>query len=140
MTNNQSDVPASDLRKTTSQRQDAQGECLNFRDGVGLVGAVAEYARELGNLGDPPAIVLAFELNLERHEVIGVYVPDEATTFRIERAGSQVTLSMPAAEGASLTFELESVPAVVDRDRAYLFFGNSAVGTIFSNVRVRPRG
>lgn len=75
-----------------------------------------------------------------RQEMIGTYVPDETTTFRIQRADNRVTLSMPATEGASHTFELESFPAVVDRNRAYLFFGNSAVGTIFSNVRVRPRG
>lgn len=45
--------------------QDAQGQRLHFGDGFGLVGAVAEHSREVGNLGNPPAILLAFELNLE---------------------------------------------------------------------------
>lgn len=75
-----------------------------------------------------------------RLEVIGTYVSDTTTTFRIERADNRVMLSMPATKDASHTFELGAFPSVVDRKRAYLFFGNSAEGTIFSNVRVRPRG
>jgi hypothetical protein len=70
---------------------------------------------------------------------IGRYVPGSKTTFRIERAGNQVTLSMPAS-GAAQTFDMLALPAPFGEDEAYLFFGNSTEGTVFSNVRVRPRG
>jgi hypothetical protein len=71
---------------------------------------------------------------------IGQYVPASRTTFRIERAGSKVTLSMPATPGASHTFDMTALPHMFGAADGYLFFGNSAEGTIFSNVRVRPRG
>lgn len=55
-------------------RQDTQGQRLHLRDSFGLVGSIAEHSREIGNLGDPPAILLAFELNLEGH--IGTLAPE----------------------------------------------------------------
>lgn len=75
-----------------------------------------------------------------RIEELGRYTAATKTTFRIERAGNNVTLSMPAAAGAGRTFELSQFPGLFDEDEAFLFFGNSAEGTVFSNVRVRPRG
>ncbi len=71
---------------------------------------------------------------------IGQYVPASITTFRIERAGSTVTLSMPATPGASHTFDMSVLPRLFGSDEGYLYFGNSTEGTVFSNVRVRPRG
>lgn len=71
---------------------------------------------------------------------IGRYVGGSTATFRIERAGRHVTLSIPSALGASHTFDLATHPDLFDRDEAYLFFGNTTEGTVFSNVRVRPRG
>lgn len=71
---------------------------------------------------------------------IGQYVPASTTTFRIERAGSTVTLSMPATPGASHTFDMSALPRLFGSDEGYLYFGNSTEGTVFSNVRVRPRG
>lgn len=54
--------------------QDAQGQGLHPSDSFGLVGSIAEHSREVGNLGDPPAILFAFELNLEGH--IGTLAPE----------------------------------------------------------------
>lgn len=49
-------------------RQDSQSQCLHFRDGFRLVGAVAEHSIEVRNLSDPPAILLEFELDLKNHK------------------------------------------------------------------------
>ena len=73
-------------------------------------------------------------------EPIGRYVAGVKTTFRIEHAGTKVMLSMPATPGASYTFDTAALPPLFGRGEGYLFFGNSAEGTVFSNVRVRPRG
>lgn len=75
-----------------------------------------------------------------RLEELGRYTAGTKTTFRIERAGSNVTLSMDGAAGGSRTFDTSQFPELFGEDEAYLFFGNSAEGTIFSNMRVRPRG
>lgn len=48
--------------------QDAQREGLHFSHGFRLVGTVAEHAREVRDFGDPAAIFLTFELNLEGHK------------------------------------------------------------------------
>lgn len=75
-----------------------------------------------------------------RLETIGRYAAGTTTTFRIEQADNRVTLSIPGQQGASYTFALPSFPGLFDREAGYLFFGNSAEGTVFGNVRVRPRG
>ena len=54
--------------------QDTQGQRLHPSDSFGLVGAIAEHSREIGDLGDPPAILLAFKLNLEGH--MGTLAPE----------------------------------------------------------------
>ena len=71
---------------------------------------------------------------------LGHYRAGVRTTFRIERSGNRVTLSMPATDGAAHTFDMSLLPALFGEDEGYLFFGNSVEGTTFSNVRVRPRG
>ena len=68
---------------------------------------------------------------------IGTFQPGVTTTFRIVRSGSNVTLSVPSQPGASVTVPLSSVPSL-NSTNAYLFFGNTGVGTTFSNVRVIP--
>lgn len=75
-----------------------------------------------------------------RLDAIGTYVPGTTTTFRIERAGDIVTLSLPGAPDVRSAFDLRDYPQLFDDRSGFLFFGNSAEGTIFSNVRVRPRG
>ncbi|MBA3949662.1 MAG: hypothetical protein H0X44_06930 [Acidobacteria bacterium] len=77
---------------------------------------------------------------LLRLEAIGKYVPGTKTTFRIERAGHVVALSMPGVPEARSAFDLRDYPKLFDEEAGFLFFGNSAEGTVFSNVRVRPRG
>lgn len=77
---------------------------------------------------------------LLRLEAIGKYVPGTKTTFRIERAGDIVTLSLPGVPDVRSAFDLRDYPQLFDERSGFLFFGNSAEGTIFSNVRVRPRG
>ena len=68
---------------------------------------------------------------------IGVLQPGVTTTFRIVRSGNNVTLSVPSQPGASVTVPLTLVPSL-NSANAYLFFGNTAVGTTFSNFRVFP--
>jgi hypothetical protein len=75
-----------------------------------------------------------------RLQAIGTYPSGVKTTFRIEHGDNRVTLSIPGQAGATHTFEVSAFPGLFGRDSGYLFFGNSAEGTIFSNVRVRPRG
>jgi hypothetical protein len=74
-----------------------------------------------------------------RLEAIGKCEPGRRTTFRIEHAGTRVTLSMPGTPGASHTFEIASYPELFDDRSGFLFFGNSSEGTVFSQVRVGPR-
>lgn len=54
--------------------QDPQGQRLHLGDSFGLVGGITEHSREIGNLGDPAAILFAFELDLEGH--IGTLAPE----------------------------------------------------------------
>jgi hypothetical protein len=75
-----------------------------------------------------------------RIEALGKYVAGTRTRFRIEKAGGQVILSMPATPVARFTFDLAAFPGLFDERSGYLFFGNSAEGTIFNHVSVRPRG
>jgi hypothetical protein len=53
-------------------RKGAQGECLNARNGVVPALAVDQDAREIRDLGNPPAVVFALELDVEVHEWSGL--------------------------------------------------------------------
>jgi choice-of-anchor C domain-containing protein len=59
------------------------------------------------------------------------------TRFRITRAGDTVTLSVPS-QNASRSFSLSQWQAQLglNNSNAYLFFGNTLTGTVFSNVTV----
>jgi len=57
------------------------------------------------------------------------------TTFRIDRVGSDVTLSIVG--GASATFPVSAV-STINSSNSHVFFGNSAVGTTISNLSVQP--
>ncbi len=71
---------------------------------------------------------------------IGSYQTGLTTTFRIARSGNNVTLSVPSQlPGASVTVPSTSVPSL-NSTNAYLFFGNTAEGTTFSNFRVVASG
>jgi len=73
------------------------------------------------------------------YERLGAYPSGRLMTVRFERAGDHVTVSLPDQEGGSLRVRLSAYPSSVREDAAYLFFGSTAEGVIFSNVRVRPR-
>jgi len=73
------------------------------------------------------------------NQQIGTFQPGVTTTFRIVRSGNNVTLSVPSQPGASVTVPLSLVPSL-NSTNAYLFFGNTAIGTTFSNFRVFPTG
>jgi hypothetical protein len=49
--------------------QDAQSKGLHLRDGISLVRAITQHARELWDLSDPTAVLLAFKLDREDHDV-----------------------------------------------------------------------
>lgn len=70
---------------------------------------------------------------------IGTLQSGVKTTFRIARSGNDVTLSVPSQlPGASVTVPLNLVP--LSSTNAYLFFGNTAEGTTFSDFRVFAPG
>ena len=67
---------------------------------------------------------------------IGTYTTGVTTTFRIVRSGNSVTMSVPSmGPTASHTYNLSDISSLT-ASNAHLFFGNSAVGTTFSNLRV----
>tara|TARA_Y100000588_G_scaffold373068_1_gene446423 strand:+ start:974 stop:1855 length:882 start_codon:yes stop_codon:yes gene_type:complete len=66
---------------------------------------------------------------------IGSYDPT-GTTFRIEKSGDDVTLSIVGVTGASQTFSLSAIASVLDGTNGHIFFGNSAEGTTFSDLVV----
>lgn len=68
---------------------------------------------------------------------IGTYSTGVTTTFRVVRKGNTVTMSVPSQQGASISYSLSDISSL-NASNAHLFFGNSAVGTTFSNFRVFP--
>jgi len=48
-------------------RDHPKRECLNLRDGSGTVRTVNHHPRTFGHFGNPPAIVLTLEFDLEAH-------------------------------------------------------------------------
>ncbi|HEX6324153.1 MAG TPA: hypothetical protein VFZ36_10545 [Vicinamibacterales bacterium] len=103
---------------------------LSDADGVDVAAALPPRPQRAG--GGSPVHA--------RLQKIGTYPSGAKTTFRIEHGDNRVTLSMPGQAGAAHTFELSSFPDLFGRGEAYLFFGNSTEGAVFSSVRVRPRG
>ncbi len=68
--------------------------------------------------------------------IIGTYTTGVTTTVRIVRSGNSVTMSVPSmGPTASHTYNLSDISSLTALN-AHLFFGNSAVGTTFSNLRV----
>lgn len=72
-------------------------------------------------------------------EVVGT-VPSEGTlTLRIERSGDHVIGSLPGQDGSERTVRISGYPSVLRNGRGFLYLSNTAEGTVFSNVKVRPR-
>ncbi len=66
----------------------------------------------------------------------GVTFPGSTTEFIIERQGDNVTISIPAL-GTSKTLTISGdLGGVLNASNSRLFFGNTSVGTVFSNFRV----
>lgn len=66
----------------------------------------------------------------------GGFFPGSTTEFFIERAGDSVTVSIPAL-GKSKTMTISGdLNGVLNASNSRLFFGNTSVGTVFSNFRV----
>ncbi len=64
---------------------------------------------------------------------IGQFAPT-GTTFRIEKSGDNVTLSIVG--GGSKTYSVTALGGVLNGSNAHIFFGNSALGTVFSDLSV----
>jgi hypothetical protein len=73
---------------------------------------------------------------LDEHE-IGTYIPGTTENFRIVREGDYVTLSIPS-QNVSRTYSISQYNAQLGltSENTHLFFGNTGVGTVFSNFRI----
>lgn len=69
---------------------------------------------------------------------IATYVTGEQMTFRIERRGDNVTMSVVGVPGSSRTLSLATYAPFLNAANAYLFVANTATGTVFSNFSVTP--
>jgi hypothetical protein len=69
--------------------------------------------------------------------VIGTYVPGTTESFRIVRDGDYVTLSIPK-QNVSRTYSISQYNAQLGltAGNTFLFFGNTGVGTVFSDFRI----
>ena len=70
---------------------------------------------------------------------IGTYLPGTTENFRIVRDGDYVALSIPS-QNVSRTYSISQYNAQLGltSENTHLFFGNTSVGTVFSNFRVTP--
>jgi hypothetical protein len=113
----------------------ASAYLFRIHNGVGAnaINAAASRPATARQTEAGPVVYAAFQ-------TIATYVSGSTTTFRIERHGNRVTLSLPAAPDASHTFDMSLLPGLFGEGEGFLFLGNSTEGTVFSNLRVRPRG
>ena len=89
--------------------QDPQGQRLHLSDSVRLVSGITEHPREIGNFGDPPAILFAFELNLEGH--MGTLAPERRPHKRLHSSAA----TSPRSRVESPTCGRRELAASVDR-------------------------
>ena len=93
------------------------------------------------NVGFTGIIAAATHVGGEAHfldtRMIGSYAPGTTEIFRIERDGDYVTLSIPS-QNVSRTFSISQFNAQLGltAENTCLFFGNTGVGTVFSNFRI----
>lgn len=68
---------------------------------------------------------------------IGTYSSGSTITLRIERLGD--TLTMSIVGGGSVTYSLSAYPSLgLTNTNTLLFFGNTNVGSVFSNLKIYP--
>jgi hypothetical protein len=82
--------------------------------------------------GSPAKAAYLFE------ETIGAFPTEGPLTVRLERSGDHITASLPGQEGSERTLRISAYPTVLT-GRGFLYLSNTAEGTTFSNVKVRPR-
>lgn len=73
------------------------------------------------------------------HEILGTVPEDGAVTLRLERDGDHIIGSLPGQTGSEHTIRISAFPTVLRSGRGFLYLSNTAEGTVFSNVKVRPR-
>jgi hypothetical protein len=73
------------------------------------------------------------------HDVIGTVPPSGTLTVRLQRTGDRISGSILGQDDSERTLRIGSFPAVLEDERGFLYLSNTAEGTTFSNVRVRPR-
>jgi hypothetical protein len=84
----------------------------------------------------PPAdmpVTYAFE------QPIGIVPENGRVTVRLERAGDHIIASLPGQAGSEHTLRMSEFSSILRSGRGFLYLANTAEGTVFSNVRVRPR-
>ncbi len=72
-------------------------------------------------------------------ETIGAVPVGGVLTVRLERSGDRITGSLPGQAGSERSVRISDYPSVLKSGRGFLYLSNTAEGTIFSNVKVRPR-
>lgn len=72
-------------------------------------------------------------------DTIGTVPPDGVVRVRIERSGDRVTGSVLGQPESERTVMASAYPELLRSGHGFLFFANSATGTIFKHVSVRPR-
>ena len=72
-------------------------------------------------------------------DTIGTVPASGTITVRLERSGDHLIASLPGQDGSERTVRMSAYPSILRGGRGFLYLSNTAEGTIFSNVRVRPR-
>jgi hypothetical protein len=117
------------------------GQATNDADDIGEPSNC--FLFRILNLADTQIDVAAAQTGRETHFLdirkVAAYVPGTTIRFRIVRDGDYVTLSIPS-QNVSQTYSISQYNAQLGltADNTCLFFGNTAVGTVFSNFSVGP--
>lgn len=72
-------------------------------------------------------------------DTVGTVPASGTLAVRLERSGDHITASLPGQDGSERTVRISAYPSILRGGRGFLYLSNTAEGTIFSNVRVRPR-
>jgi hypothetical protein len=72
-------------------------------------------------------------------EIVGTFPTSGALRVQLTRSGDRLTGSLPDYPGSEHTMNISDHPSILKSGRGFLYLTNSAEGTVFSKVRVRPR-
>ncbi len=73
------------------------------------------------------------------HELIDSVPASGPFTVRLERSGDQIIGSLPGQDASERRVRISEFPAILSNGRGFLYLANTAEGTVFGNVKVRPR-